>query len=729
MKIKFEQYEANNMVKNSSAEAFDKANGQINRKNDRGIINVQLGSSDDYAAYGLINNKKSEKKTLAEEIENAANYDAETASRFMAVMSNTMSEKDFNKMMEEGYDPSKMDPGEAITNLDRIKITLAQSGTVISGFNDNIDASMAADVTGSHTMANELSHLAASPENRAMEKSVSENAENLIPQLTKDEINKETEEAFEKADLPLTDANLSAVKAALEKAGNITELNDKSMLYMINNELEPTIENVYEAQYASASGQYKAANGYFSADGSSYMVSKADNNDFSQIMGQIDEVIESAGFEVDNESRDDAKWLLENAAPLTKESFRLLEDLKSMEIPPNDINVLNEITDAISNGNEASDAYLISGYRKIKNARILEEVRLSMTHEANAALAESDFSIDTEELTKKVDLLKEKEDNFYKLIFNGESTGSANINDDIDFLRNTLEKVDEIKEMPAEILARFSSAEEFTLQDIYDVGNPLKQRYDDAMQTYEAVGTEVRTDLGDNIQDAFRNVDDILNDLGYENSFDNERAVRILAYNNMEITPSNIENVRYVDSQVRSLIDKMNPATTIRLIKERINPMEVDITALNAIADSFSDEENGNAEGYAKFLVRLEHNNEITDEEANSYIGIYRLFDKIEKSDGAIIGSLLSSGKDLTLKNLLTESRNRKKYGKIDESINDDHIMTEMQANSENMKIDAQIETAFQDDYMRHSAREALRKMMPESLKNADINENSTFEE
>ncbi|XME04357.1 DUF6240 domain-containing protein [Lachnospiraceae bacterium C1.1] len=160
-----------------------------------------------------------------------------------------------------------------------------------------------------------------------------------------------------------------------------------------------------------------------------------------------------------------------------------------------------------------------------------------------------------------------------------------------------------------------------------------------------------------------------------------------------------------------------------------MNPMEVDITALNAIADSFSDEENGNAEGYAKFLVRLEHNNEITDEEANSYIGIYRLFDKIEKSDGAIIGSLLSSGKDLTLKNLLTESRNRKKYGKIDESINDDHIMTEMQANSENMKIDAQIETAFQDDYMRHSAREALRKMMPESLKNADINENSSFEE
>ncbi|MCR4744325.1 MAG: hypothetical protein K5894_03750, partial [Lachnospiraceae bacterium] len=63
MKIKFEQYEANNMVKSSSAEAFDKANGQINRKNDREIINVQLGSSDNYAAYGLINNRKSEKKT------------------------------------------------------------------------------------------------------------------------------------------------------------------------------------------------------------------------------------------------------------------------------------------------------------------------------------------------------------------------------------------------------------------------------------------------------------------------------------------------------------------------------------------------------------------------------------------------------------------------------------------------------------------------------------------
>ena len=40
--------------------------------------------------------------------------------------------------------------------------------------------------------------------------------------------------------------------------------------------------------------------------------------------------------------------------------------------------------------------------------------------------------------------------------------------------------------------------------------------------------TAPRTDLGDSIQKAFRNVDDILNDLDMELTDDNRRAVRFL---------------------------------------------------------------------------------------------------------------------------------------------------------------------------------------------------------
>ena len=45
---------------------------------------------------------------------------------------------------------------------------------------------------------------------------------------------------------------------------------------------------------------------------------------------------------------------------------------------------------------------------------------------------------------------------------------------------------------------------------------------------YETLMTAPRTDMGDSIQKAFRNVDDILNDLGVEATEENRRAVRIL---------------------------------------------------------------------------------------------------------------------------------------------------------------------------------------------------------
>ena len=44
---------------------------------------------------------------------------------FMTVMSNSMSASDFQKMKEEGFDVSKMEPEQAVTILDKIKTVLA----------------------------------------------------------------------------------------------------------------------------------------------------------------------------------------------------------------------------------------------------------------------------------------------------------------------------------------------------------------------------------------------------------------------------------------------------------------------------------------------------------------------------------------------------------------------------------------------------------------------------
>ena len=56
----------------------------------------------------------------------------------MTVMSNIMSTEDFNKMMEDGFDPSKLEPEQVVTIVDHIKAEMAKSGQVVAGYNDDL---------------------------------------------------------------------------------------------------------------------------------------------------------------------------------------------------------------------------------------------------------------------------------------------------------------------------------------------------------------------------------------------------------------------------------------------------------------------------------------------------------------------------------------------------------------------------------------------------------------
>ena len=92
---------------------------------------------------------------------------------------------------------------------------------------------------------------------------------------------------------------------------------------------------------------------------------------------------------------------------------------------------------------------------------------------------------------------------------------------------------EEISSYPIDLLGGFSTKESIdqaTLTDVKSAGENLLLKYQAAGERYETMQTEVRKDLGDSIKKAFENVDDILEDLGFEATESNERAVRILGY-------------------------------------------------------------------------------------------------------------------------------------------------------------------------------------------------------
>ena len=96
----------------------------------------------------------SNQSNLSEEIASGAiNFDVKNNLDYMTVMSNTMSAKDFNRMMDDGFNPSDMDEVESLNTLDKIKAKMAESGVIIEGYNDDLSVDEIEEITGSRVMA------------------------------------------------------------------------------------------------------------------------------------------------------------------------------------------------------------------------------------------------------------------------------------------------------------------------------------------------------------------------------------------------------------------------------------------------------------------------------------------------------------------------------------------------------------------------------------------------
>ena len=122
-----------------------------------------------------------------------------------------------------------------------------------------------------------------------------------------------------------------------------------------------------------------------------------------------------------------------------------------------------------------------------------------------------------------------------------------------------------------------------TLNEI--VRNPARvfaSMFDKMNETYEAVGTQIRGDLGDSLKKAVQeSADDIIRELGLEGTDEDKEAIKVLAANNMDMTKENVEIVKSVNAMINNLIKNMKPETVLNMIKDGVNPMNASIEEVN----------------------------------------------------------------------------------------------------------------------------------------------------
>lgn len=580
-------------------------------------------------------------KNAKEVQQTAQNTDAAVMQDYMTVMSHTMSAEDYAQMEEEGFHFEQMDPETAVTIVDKIKAEMARSGQNVAGYTDDLDVDTLAAAVGSQALAQSIA------------------------------------DSFAANDIPLTKENVEQCMQAVSMAEELHTPQNGQYRYMIDNEMGTDIWSFYMAQNSAGGQEVNAAPGYYAAEIPGYYTRAAQEGG-EGLEGQIDQIIEQAGMEVNEETRSAAGWLLEQGLPLTGDNLLRYQEIAQINLPAEQEEVVKAASAAMAEGKEAYRGNLadseniyqkaagwlsyfedlnLSQIENLTARRQLEEIRLRMTAEVNVKLLESGFSIDTAPMEELIQALKEAERQVAERYFPQDDSCVAKYQQ----YSRTCEVVQELPGLPAAVLGSFSSRiETGTLEEFHQEGITQKEIWQRAEESYEALGTAPRRDMGDSIRKAFANVDEILKDLGLETTEWNQRAVRILGYNRMSINQENIELVQEADSRVQKLIAKMTPAATLQMIRDGINPLEQSLEELNRYFDEMPQDYEESAESYSRFLYGLEQNQEITEQERSAYIGVYRLLHQVESSDGAAIGAVVNMQAQLNFSNLLSAVRTSK---------------------------------------------------------------------
>ncbi len=655
----------------------------------------------------------------------AENMEAQLLQQKMQAVSNTVTAADGGKLDQDGYPVNDTEVDTIVTVVDKIKVELAKAGMDISVFGDTLDAEQIEKIAAGAGEARQL------------------------------------EIAMAQAALPLTQENLADCQDAMEQAADLAICNDEAVKYMLDNELPPTVENLYMAQH--------------SIGGTSGRQPESVDLD-ENLKSQIAKIITEAGLAVNDASLSCSQWMMEQQIPLTAENLAYAMDLKNAALPPSEDQVVAAMTEAMAEGQRPKDAVILEGYSNIDRAvqaaetveqatdadiwnvvqkgapltieslkaaqnsalpqpgtqgrtegeipeyaredvafirakRQLEEVRLIMTAQANYSLLRKGIFLETQPLEELVEQLKAQENAYYADLLGQNGIEPSQENTEI--FADTLSKAQELKGAPAYILGEIRTDKD-SMSAIHEAGVSRQAQMERAGEAYEALQTEPRADLGDSIQKAFQNVDDILNDLNLDTSEANRRAVRILAYNQMAINPESVMQMKVADQKVQNLFQNLSPSVVMEMIREGVNPMEMNVEDLNAKAEEIKNRlDAGGEEKFSKYLWKLEQRQDVTKEERDSYIGIYRMLNQIDKTDGAVIGALVQQGAEISVKNLLTAVRTSRNPG-INVSVDDNFGEAET-VNTQELSISQQIEAAYQTD----CAKEALKFATPEGMQQA----------
>lgn len=574
-----------------------------------------------------------------------------------------LSGADAVKLDGDGFNLTDATPDDMVNIIEKIKIELAMHSDDYVNYGTAVSKDKIESVTGSAATA-------ASVESR-----------------------------MQGADIAVNDESVAEVKGAFEKSKELKPLSENTKNYMVANGIESSIAGIYQAQAATSSS--------ISADGVTIgkYANAISDADFEALRPGIEKIIASAGLEVNDKTLADARAFIDAQIPVTKENLEYKAQLDLIDIDmihADSDEMLNKILDNMKLGGKAENT-LVTGSPIDDIRTALDTInRAEYADAANVVLKGETFTIASlklemdarsfrieysaasvstgnSEVRNQASDVQQAADKAYDTLVTARVLMSANasvylvknnisiLTTPIDELNLMLMEYEQADGMYEEAQIAYTDVLEArkTLNEI--VRNPARvfaSMFDKMNETYEAVGTQIRGDLGDSLKKAVQgSADDIIKELGLEGTDEDKEAIKILAANNMDMTKENVETVKSVNAMINNLIKNMKPETVLNMIKDGVNPMNASIEEVNEYLTEANDKASkDNEEKFSKFLYKLDRTNGITKEQRKQFIGIYQMMNIFTRDAGVAAGALIKQGAEVTMNNLMTAYNSRKHY-------------------------------------------------------------------
>ena len=181
-------------------------------------------------------------------------------------------------------------------------------------------------------------------------------------------------------------------------------------------------------------------------------------------------------------------------------------------------------------------------------------------------------------------------------------------------------------------------------------GQALLSDIQNALNVYQANETPVEKRFGETVVKVEEQMSALLERQDIEISQVTLEAAKALIMNEVEVNAENIENLQEVVIKLNTFLEEITPIQVATWIKEGINPYR---SSVDDLLSWMGDQKvEGLKNSVAETIVVMEKEGQITEEQKQGMIGLYRILQGVSRQKEEIIGYLYKNNLPLTLENL-----------------------------------------------------------------------------